>query len=470
MSIKLVCKKADGVQVDITEIVEKVTWSGDLQSCARKLEFSILTTKYTYNVPKIDIPVMSMVLFYENGKELFRGFVFERTRDNSNSISFVCYDHAEKLNKIEVAYNGKGKTPSSVMKDLLTKYGFSIGSIASSSVKGEKIYMGTKLYNIFMDMYTQQSKKDNKKYMVHALEGKIYCSVKGTTVLSILFEEALNITNSSFKESVSSMVNKVIIVDQEGNSKGSVVEQSDINTYGLFQAIYKEVEGKDSKEEAKSRLQGIEQTCSISGFGDTTCVTGKGVKVKETNTGLVGLFYIDADVHTWSNGQYTVDLELNFKNIMNEVNTGQEETESSSSSSSGSTGSTGETPKSNNEKINKVVSLAKSKVGNKYVWGATGPNTFDCSGFTSWLYRQVGVSIPRTSAAQSKHGTLVSRSNLQVGDLLFFNTNGKGVSHVGLYIGNGQMVHAANSKKGVRYDDINSSYYKSRFVNARRVV
>ena len=337
MSIKLVCKKADGVQVDITEIVEKVTWSGDLQSCARKLEFSILTTKYTYNVPKIDIPVMSMVLFYENGKELFRGFVFERTRDNSNSISFVCYDHAEKLNKIEVAYNGKGKTPSSVMKDLLTKYGFSIGSIASSSVKGEKIYMGTKLYNIFMDMYTQQSKKDNKKYMVHALEGKIYCSVKGTTVLSILFEEALNITNSSFKESVSSMVNKVIIVDQEGNTTGSVVEQSDINTYGLFQAIYKEVEGKDSKEEAKSRLQGIEQTCSISGSGDTTCVTGKGVKVKETNTGLVGLFYIDADVHTWSNGQYTVDLELNFKNIMNEVSAGQEEKENTSVNLDGST-------------------------------------------------------------------------------------------------------------------------------------
>ena len=255
MSIKLVCKKADGVQVDITEIVEKVVWSGDLQACARKLEFSILTTKYTYNMPKVDIPVMSMVLFYEDGKELFRGFVFERTRNNSNSINFVCYDHAEKLNKIEVAYNGKGKTPSSVMNDLLTKYGFSIGSIASSSVTGEKIYMGTKLYNIFMDMYTQQSKKDNKKYMVHALEGKIYCSVKGTTVLSILFEEALNITDSSFRESVSSMVNKVIIVDQEGNTKGSVVEQSDINTYGLFQTIYKEVEGKDSNEEAKSKLQ-----------------------------------------------------------------------------------------------------------------------------------------------------------------------------------------------------------------------
>lgn len=326
MSIKLVCKKADGVQMDITELVERVTWSGDLQACSRKLEFSLLTTKYTYNIPKVDIPVMSMVLLYEDGKELFRGFVFERTRSSSNSISFVCYDYAEKLNKIEVAYNGKGKSPSTVMNELLSKYGFSIGSIAPSTIIGNKIYMGTKLYNIFMDLYTQQSNADNKKYMVHALEGKICCSVKGATVLSITFEEALNITDSSFKESVSNMVNTVLIVDEEGNTKSSVVEQADVDTYGLFQAIYKEVEGKSSTQEARSKLQGLAQTCSISGFGDTSCITGKGVKVKETNTGLVGLFYIDSDTHTWIDGQYTISLGLNFKDIMNEVNAGQEET------------------------------------------------------------------------------------------------------------------------------------------------
>ena len=120
--------------------------------------------------------------------------------------------------------------------------------------------------------------------------------------------------------------------------------------------------------------------------------------------------------------------------------------------------------------LDTIISLAKSKVGNKYVWGATGPNTFDCSGFTSWLYKQVGVTIPRVSSSQATHGKKVSKSDLQPGDILCFNTNGKGVSHVGIFIGGDQMIHAANSKKGVRYDSINSSYYKGRFVTARRVL
>ena len=80
----------------------------------------------------------------------------------------------------------------------------------------------------------------------------------------------------------------------------------------------------------------------------------------------------------------------------------------------------------------------------------------------------MGINIPRTSSQQSKGGKSVARSNLLPGDLVFFNTSGKGVSHVGMYVGNGQMIHAPNSSKPVKYDSINNSYYSSRYVNARR--
>jgi hypothetical protein len=137
------------------------------------------------------------------------------------------------------------------------------------------------------------------------------------------------------------MVNKVIIVDENGNKTSEVSNNDWLKTYGLFQEVYKKEENKDSNTEAKTLLNGIEQTCSLSGFGDTTCITGYGVQVKDTHTGLIGLFYIDSDTHTWEGGNYTIDLELNFKNIMNEVTAGQDEqTENnSSSSSSNSSGS-----------------------------------------------------------------------------------------------------------------------------------
>ena len=110
-------------------------------------------------------------------------------------------------------------------------------------------------------------------------------------------------------------------------------------------------------------------------------------------------------------------------------------------------------------------------MGCPYVWGAEGPNSFDCSGFTSYVFRNAaGVSLPRTSSAQSGYGKTVSKSNLQAGDLVFFNTSGKGVSHVGIYVGAGKMIHAPSSGKTISVTSINSSYYSSRFVTAKRVL
>jgi cell wall-associated NlpC family hydrolase len=217
-------------------------------------------------------------------------------------------------------------------------------------------------------------------------------------------------------------------------------------------------------------LNGIEQSCSLSGFGDTTCITGCGVQVKDNASGLIGLFYIDSDSHSWSDGEYTIDLELNFKNMMNEVEAGQDEqTESSSSSSSSnnSSNSSSNSLSTGNSIGEKLVNLAKSKLGCKYVWGATGPNTFDCSGLTSWCHKQVGISIPRTSLAQSKSGKAVNKSDLQPGDLIFWKTTSAEVGHVGMYVGNGQFIHAPNSRSVVKIDSLSNSYYASRYVNAR---
>ncbi|QTH59109.1 C40 family peptidase [Corynebacterium hindlerae] len=88
-----------------------------------------------------------------------------------------------------------------------------------------------------------------------------------------------------------------------------------------------------------------------------------------------------------------------------------------------------------------IVDAARSKIGSPYVYGATGPNAFDCSGLTSWAYSQVGKSIPRTSYAQAAEGAQVSRDQLQPGDIIAFYG---GASHVGIYTGNGTVIHAIN--------------------------
>lgn len=119
---------------------------------------------------------------------------------------------------------------------------------------------------------------------------------------------------------------------------------------------------------------------------------------------------------------------------------------------------------------NNVVSIAKMYLGRPYVYGANGPNSFDCSGFSSFVYKQLGIKLPRSSASQSNFGQFVERDNLIPGDLIFFNTTGRGVSHVGIYIGNGEFIHSATTQKsGVVIDDLNSAYYSRTYVSARRV-
>ena len=117
-----------------------------------------------------------------------------------------------------------------------------------------------------------------------------------------------------------------------------------------------------------------------------------------------------------------------------------------------------------------VVETAKNYIGYRYVYGTAGPNTFDCSGFTSYVFKLHGVSLSRTAKAQYGNGSPVARADLQPGDLVMFGPSVSGINHVGIYIGGGQIVHAANPSRGVTIDTINSGYYNNNYIGARRVI
>ena len=120
----------------------------------------------------------------------------------------------------------------------------------------------------------------------------------------------------------------------------------------------------------------------------------------------------------------------------------------------------------------KLLEDAKYFKGGKYVWGGTTPEGFDCSGYVQYLYKKHNINLPRTAWAQSKKGLTVDKDNLQKGDLLFFLTDKKRgipVTHVGIYIGNGNFIHAASKKKGIIISPITHGSYAKCFVSAKRV-
>lgn len=589
--IKILIKDRSNKITDITSVTTKIVWSGDYKQASRTLEFDILGTNMDTNLRSVRIHEGFSVQFYEEGKELFRGWVYSQSRNsNSNTITYTAFDYGAKLIDIKDAFNFKNETPESITKTVLSKYNLNIGSLAETGVDYSKIFIDVSLYDIIMSAYTHAHANNNKNYMVSVQGDTFSVEEKGKVTLKLSFEEAKNISDNKYDSSIVNMVNHVVIVDENGNKQSIVEDEDNQKMYGLFQRIIQIQEGNSATIEANKMLNGIEQSASLTGFGDSTCVTGTAVTVKDAYTGMTGLFYIDGDKHTWEDFTHKVELNLAFKNVMNEVTAGQDEQEAETgdgidqylsngtailngkevkalftayypensalqggfydamgnrldpskktcaapksvpfgtkiqiqgtgTSKDGETytvtdrggaikvrngvyqfdllmsnrkeayswgrvngsaiigdgtgykntgGSSGSVSASG--KAGKVIELAKQQVGKPYVWGATGSKSFDCSGLTMWCYKQVGISIPRVSYEQARFGKLVARSQLQPGDLLFFDTMSKGrVSHVGMYIGGGRMVHAANPKKGVRYDDI-GGYYAKVFINARRVL
>ncbi|EGO64775.1 C40 family peptidase [Acetonema longum] len=117
-----------------------------------------------------------------------------------------------------------------------------------------------------------------------------------------------------------------------------------------------------------------------------------------------------------------------------------------------------------------IVNTAQKYMGVPYVWGGSTPKGFDCSGFTQYVMKQHGITIPRTAAEQYNTGAKIKESNLQVGDLVFFTTYKPGASHVGFYLGNRKFVHAGSGAKQVTISSLDENYYKSRYLGARRYI
>lgn len=121
--------------------------------------------------------------------------------------------------------------------------------------------------------------------------------------------------------------------------------------------------------------------------------------------------------------------------------------------------------------VSSLIAKAKNFIGLPYRFGGTSPvSGFDCSGFMQYVYKQNGVDLPRTSQAMASSGRSVARGELKAGDMVFFRTEGSRISHVGMYIGDNQFIHAPRTGRSIEITSLNSGYWSKTFATARRVL
>lgn len=310
---------------DITQLVQKVTWSGDYQQCARTLSFGLISSNIDKNVPVVVCNLGNAIKLMYGNRILFEGFVFERQKNTGSSIiSVTCYDRGIYLKRNEATYKFSNTPPEVIVKRVCADFGISMGFLATTGIKISRSFVGVSLYKIIQTAYTLASEKTGKQYLQRFEGSKLTVIEKAVTDETLIIEGGSNLVSASTSESVADMVNQVTIYNSADQLVRTVKDDEAIKLYGVMQSYLKQPDNEDVSQKASSLLadNGVKQKIAIENLGNIANITGGTVVVREPYTGIYGVFFVDSDVHTWKSGQYYNSLTLNYKCIMDEQEAG----------------------------------------------------------------------------------------------------------------------------------------------------
>lgn len=317
---------------DVTEYIISFTWSGDNNEAARKVEFSIafnnVSKDSTFINPNIKLGSTVIIKYIESISELdskeitlFKGKIWIQNRDTSSfEKRFTAYDDLIFLAKSKLNKKFKDSTVYDDIKQVANEWGFNVvlDKGVSLDAKGDFIADGMSCTEIFKKALSLQSAKDNKKYSIMALDenNNIIIGDNSTKeVANFSLTDKTNIISSSHSESIENLVSLVYIADTNGDTSldRSVKGEWAFNEFGKVTEVYKPDDKVDTKTAATQLLHSVDIEASLSAIGNIYCVAGKSIEIQEEN--LKGKFFIKSDSHSFSNGQHTMNLTLDFTQL-----------------------------------------------------------------------------------------------------------------------------------------------------------
>lgn len=301
----------DNVSSDITELVAQKTWSGNESEIARRLELEVINPLQDFYIPKIELHLGGFVVLYsDNEKELFQGFVLSKEKNSQNgNLSLVCVDALFYANKSKSIHNFSKKTAEDIATTVCNEAKIAIGYLAQTGI-AQDFPANDTIFKIIRDAYDYASSLNGKKYKISMRQGKLYVEEKANTANSIILTSDNSINGSSYNETLENMVNIVKIYDDTGKQIGEVKNADTIKTYGVFQDVYEKEEEKNFNIVANNMLKGIEKTISVDALGNLDCITGNYVSIIDDLVGVNGDYEILSDSHVFSNGAHSMHLEL----------------------------------------------------------------------------------------------------------------------------------------------------------------
>ncbi len=295
---------------DVSQVVNKIVWSGSDITASRKLEVDIAYKKHDYyfNMLGISIHEGDIILLKDDKDNLlFRGIIIDLSYSRSNSlINYTAFDFMfyVKGSDINGVYDA---TAEDITKDVCKKLDISSGDIASTGIKQYQAYIPENAYKAIVNAYLYAGIKNGKKYMVQMNDDKLEVIEKGQPS-GIILDENYNLIDASYKISLSKLVNKVLVINKTGKVIDEIKDTNSIKKYGTITKMV-----TDDKEKAKDMLHLVDKTITVAGLNDIRALSGKSLLFRDGESGSDFKFYIKSDSHVFTDCGGTMSLEISME-------------------------------------------------------------------------------------------------------------------------------------------------------------
>lgn len=320
--------KSGSATRDITRILTTWTWSGDKATISRELSGEVAYIEGS----RLPVPeIGDLVTMLEGTEKRFVGVILQRSLGSEDStMAFTAFDFGYYLQRNDGTYKFTGATPEEITRLACSDREIPVSQLPSTGIRLWRKFAGVKLNQLITTAWTLASEKNGKVYAIRYTPEGLLVKERSVNKSNLVLKASSNLMNATTKEDATQMVNSVAIYDSNGNFLRRIGDQAAQKLCGVMEQHVTQNSGKEADADAAARKAledgRLKKTVTVNVLGDTALLTGETVVVREAKTGLTGVFWIDADVHTWKNKNYYTKLALNCRNVMATSNAGSEET------------------------------------------------------------------------------------------------------------------------------------------------
>ena len=323
MDYELILTAPGGTSRDVTQLVQTVTWSGSDSQTARELSASLAVPKDGSVTPP-ELVEGSQLTLRREGAQLFAGPLLSVTTSSQSSVvDLSALDRGRYLVGSEGWYQFAGVPPETAVAAICRDYSIPVAALAQTGLAVSRKFPGVALDKIIKSLYALAAQKNGKRYLARFTGTGALEVVEKPSAATLEIKSTMGVTNTW---DISNLQNSVAIRTDTGALVRRVEDAPSITLNGRLEHVLIQRDGEDAGAEAKAWLadHGLQQNLTVETLGDARLISGNAVKLRDTGSGVSGLFWIESDTHTWKNGQYYSKVKLNFRNLADDTISGSE--------------------------------------------------------------------------------------------------------------------------------------------------